>query len=277
MDAVIYVFSGTGNTLVLARELARLCGARVVPIAQCTGQGVRPDAPLVGIVFPTYFSDLPPIVEEFARSLRGLEGSFLFAVATYGGGAGDSFRSLQAALSGNGARLDAWFGIHMQQNAFRKPWEKYNAIEKIAFKKAGVIARRVTRRIPGTAFGGRIKDMLLGLLRERFRLAYRRSLSALSGLPEGSPPADLLRGSDRSYSVTENCDGCGLCARTCPVRNIRMEGGRPVWGGRCEACLACRSWCPHRAIAGGVAKAGYFYTNPRVTAADIGAQRPDGH
>ena len=54
--------------------------------------------------------------------------------------------------------------------------------------------------------------------------------------------------SARGFRVTDACTGCGLCQRLCPLRNIRLEQGRPVWGERCTHCMACICACPAQAI-----------------------------
>ena len=98
----------------------------------------------------------------------------------------------------------------------------------------------------------------------------------LASASDLSPKLDLdilIRAGDKRYGTNENCTGCGICARACPVGNIELKDGRPVWLGRCENCLACYDWCPQHAIEGGVASAGYYYTNPRIHIKDITAQR----
>lgn len=63
-------------------------------------------------------------------------------------------------------------------------------------------------------------------------------------------PAARLIG--RGFSATDACVGCGLCARNCPQGNIRMEGGKPVFGKECVICMACAFSCPKDAIRTGV-------------------------
>ena len=46
--------------------------------------------------------------------------------------------------------------------------------------------------------------------------------------------------------------GCGACAARCPERNIRMEGGKPVFGGHCTGCMACAFFCPRDAVRTGI-------------------------
>jgi len=54
------------------------------------------------------------------------------------------------------------------------------------------------------------------------------------------------------YIADENCTGCGLCVKQCPVRTIRMDNhkpkGRPYWGTKCEDCNRCINICPERSI-----------------------------
>ena len=50
------------------------------------------------------------------------------------------------------------------------------------------------------------------------------------------------------FAVSNACISCGKCERDCPLGNIRLEQGRPVWGGRCTHCMACICGCPVWAI-----------------------------
>jgi Pyruvate/2-oxoacid:ferredoxin oxidoreductase delta subunit len=52
--------------------------------------------------------------------------------------------------------------------------------------------------------------------------------------------------------ASDHCDGCTLCAASCPNGGIKMVGSgerrRPYWTFRCESCMRCMAYCPTRAV-----------------------------
>ncbi|MHA1731247.1 MAG: EFR1 family ferrodoxin, partial [Promethearchaeota archaeon] len=48
--------------------------------------------------------------------------------------------------------------------------------------------------------------------------------------------------------VNENCVGCGLCERNCPVGAVKLEGDKPTFSRDCILCLRCYNFCPENAI-----------------------------
>ena len=51
-----------------------------------------------------------------------------------------------------------------------------------------------------------------------------------------------------AFRATDACIGCGKCVELCPLNNIRLENGKPVWGKNCTHCMACICYCPTKAI-----------------------------
>ena len=61
---------------------------------------------------------------------------------------------------------------------------------------------------------------------------------------------------DDKFFSKDNCTSCGLCQKKCPLGNVEIKDGRPVWNGNCTHCMACISYCPVEAIEYGKKSAG---------------------
>lgn len=68
MDTILYVFSGTGNSLAAAKKLKdNLLDAEIqsMPYLLKQDQEIISSASCVGFVFPCYFDDAPQLVRDF--------------------------------------------------------------------------------------------------------------------------------------------------------------------------------------------------------------------
>lgn len=50
------------------------------------------------------------------------------------------------------------------------------------------------------------------------------------------------------FQADDSCIGCGQCVKKCPMNNIKLRNGKPVWGNECTHCMACICYCPAEAI-----------------------------
>ena len=271
MNQIIYYFSGTGNTLFVARDIAKGLGATLIPIASVVDDPVmHMDSDVAGIVFPVYYGELPLIVREFAEKLSDLKGKYIFAVCTFGGSAGDSLRSLRKIIRSRRGELSATYGVHMPQNAFYKFWEKHEPLYSAwRQKKLGIVIGNTKTQKTGNFFTNILFDIIFKGIQAYVRPKYKQSFIKLSGASPDLSVKELIRLNDTSFSVTDECTGCGVCVKVCPVKNIVMVEGKPTWQHRCENCIACYNFCPEQAIKNGIASKNYYYRHPDIKVKDM--------
>ena len=276
VKSTIYYFTGSGNSLAVARDIAAGTGGDLVPIAAALQQPVvKSDAECVGIVFPVYFatndSGIPGIIRRFLGNLETGGRCYLFAVCTHGGDPGTTIGNVREILRHRGRDLAAGFAVNMNNRPVS------------AAEKAAESARRqeAARRISGyvnARLRGRYETRGMYLraawapLLPFVRYIFRSRYEGLSG-EKGLPFAELVPSADRSFRVSGACNGCGICARICPVQDIVMTDRRPSWQHRCGNCLACYQWCPQNAIGGEIISYNPRYHHPEVTIRDMLAQR----
>ncbi|MDP3564263.1 MAG: EFR1 family ferrodoxin [Methanoregula sp.] len=262
MKTVIYYFTGTGNTLAVARELAMELGeTELMPIPSMMHQpAIRADADAIGIAFPVYFLDMPGIVQEFVGKLNVPLTSYLFGIATCGERPGPALFNLKAILEEKGTTLSAGFVFVMPEN-YIGPVDLMGDAPRRHEKYAGAKSRI-------TAIASAIRD---------------RKVSA----PEGTNSVFLKIGggitrtlatsvynTPRRFHATGKCNHCGTCQLICPTRNITLTDAAVAWGTECTQCYACIHWCPKEAIEIGGRTAGKpRYHHPDVTLADMQHQR----
>lgn len=261
MKTALYYFSGTGNTLVIARDLAQeLGGADIIPVTKALKEGSGIQYGAIGIVFPVYMFGLPLIVAKFVKEFSFPKDAHIFAVANFGGMPGRSLQLTRDLLKRRGLQLSAGFGIIMPGNytplygavSVEKQKQMFD-IEKARVKE---IASAVRERRPGIESQ---KNVLLNFL--IYALFYNAG-------------SRMVPNEDKNFRVTDKCTKCGLCERVCPVSNIALVDGRPTWLHHCENCMACLQWCPVEAIQYGKGTSGKKrYHHPGVKSADIAAQK----
>lgn len=87
MTMQIYYFSGTGNSLHVARELQKIIpAAELIPIAGVLKSAeLKTSADQVGLVFPCHGLTFPIPVKRFLKKVDATSANYFFAIATRGG------------------------------------------------------------------------------------------------------------------------------------------------------------------------------------------------
>jgi ferredoxin len=259
---VIWYFTGTGNSLAMAKEIASLYDAcPVKPIAaELNKEKIRCDAEFVGLCFPLYFLSFPKPVMDFLDRLELAPGAKAFAVVTRGlapmGGVRGPFLKY---LADKKAKAAGCFYVTMLNNdvTLFKPDSPEEAAGKL--KSIPHEAKRIVSALKSGQ--PRFDPEPLGWVRPfRHKSAYLNHLKDFGG----------------HFSADGNCTACGICAKVCPTGNISLPAGRPVWGASCVLCEGCLNWCPAQAVQHGKATEGKGrYHHPDIGVRDIEGQKAE--
>ncbi|MBN1813316.1 MAG: EFR1 family ferrodoxin, partial [Anaerolineae bacterium] len=112
--AEICYFSGTGNSLAVARDVAEKLNAKLTSVISMMDQeSVNIEADVIGFVFPIYDFKPPRVVEGFVRKLEAIDSKYLFAVCTYGIAPSQSLNHLDKVIKSYGGHLSAGFAVGM--------------------------------------------------------------------------------------------------------------------------------------------------------------------
>ncbi len=220
--ATVFCLTATGNSLYAAKRIAESMDARVLPMRESAapcGDGV------IGFVFPVYFWGLPRAVTRFVSELRITDkNAYVFAVASNGGAPGGALGALQKLLKPQGVPLR--YGKTLIASTNYIPLHQADGSEALRQRTDEGLAE-IIRAVQGREAN------------EIPRQTFVHSVGPLLCPRENS---------DRFFTVAPACKGCGVCESVCPAGNISLDAGRPVFGHRCEHCLACLHACPVRAI-----------------------------
>ncbi|MDY7027541.1 MAG: EFR1 family ferrodoxin [Spirochaetota bacterium] len=217
----------------------------------------------IGFIFPTHAYGLPRSVREFAEIFSPETGTYIFAIASCCGIPGPVLRELDRALKKKGHGLDAEFTVLDPSGSLSADPDN-DAVQKIIIS--------VNRGAQPQPSSGRLPEIVDKV---RARTPHRPETSnfltdllggLLHRLTAGTFPA-----SGRKFRVSDDCTGCGICAKICPRDNIRLnDDGCPEWGDDCELCHACIQWCPNTAIEYGDISVGKpRYHNSEVTISEM--------
>ena len=240
---MIVYFSGTGNSRFCALRLAQALGDEALDAFPLLRAGepatLSSERPWV-FAAPTYGWQLPHLFRDWLRSGR-LEGSRdAWFVLTCGSDIGDAAAGLRALCQEKGLRFRGVLEVVMPENyiaLFQAPGEdeaRRIVAAALPVLEEGAACIRADRDFPP------------------------RRTGALDRLKSGPVNAFFYRFiiHDGPFRATEACVGCGKCVQACVQNDIRLENGRPVWGGHCTHCMACICGCPTQAIEYGRASRG---------------------
>ena len=248
---IIYCYSGTGNCLDLAKNIAKELGdTDIVMMRSYPAVTETKGAKRVGFVFPCFGGGAPSDVLQYAKFIHIVPGTYTFAVSSSASYAGTGLYKLNKIHP-----LDYWKTITHQCSCI---WlfPHTMMMPPLNAKKAQKRSEKLAKEI--------------GLETLAMTKTDKKPPKNPLNNAENKAWPGIAQGKAAAFQVSDSCIGCGQCVKLCPRGNIRLENGKAVIGTDCAQCLGCLQFCPQSAISlGKVTDKREHYHNPNVTAADL--------
>lgn len=232
---MIFCFSGTGNSRYIARRIAQASQDTIMDLnAKIKANDhvkIQTGSNII-IVAPTYAWRIPRAVSDWLSKTELTGAKRIWFVMDCGGEIGNADKYNRRLAQQKRLVYMGTAQIVMPENyiaMFGAP--QAAEARKIVEKAEPAILNAITCIQAGHVFAAARKSLY-----DRFMsgpvnpIFYRFFVKA-----------DAFRADNR-------CTGCGQCARKCPLNNIQIKDGKPVWGKNCTHCMACICYCPMEAI-----------------------------
>jgi Pyruvate/2-oxoacid:ferredoxin oxidoreductase delta subunit/flavodoxin len=234
--AVVFFFSGTGNTWWVADKIQKLLDAKGVNADTVSIDSLTPKkadwwiktADLVIFGWPVYGSAMPEPMKRFVDSLPAVEkGKHVHVFCTQSAFSGDGAWHYHKHFKQKGLIIDSAEHFIMPNSKNGSESEGYySAVMERCGKRA---ERHMERLLSGKA---RIKGKYGGWL----------------GALQRAPFKLYIKGASKQACIdADRCTGCGLCAQLCPENNITLDG-KATMRDHCALCMRCAAFCPADAI-----------------------------
>lgn len=243
-NITLFYFSGTGNTKVVcgllsdALQNSHQCSAALTSIESETldsAMSRAESADLIGIAFPIYGLGAPKNIIEFSIQLASKlsKPKTFFILMT----AGDfisinhsAAQTLIKSLEKHNHQVVYERIIAMGSN-FAFPYDPY--FNKQLYETAKLKTAHIAT------------DLITGKKRRLSPSLWVRTLASVVHKAESDIGAGMY---GKSLKSSADCNGCGLCVKTCPQKNLSLSETRVSGSDKCIICMRCVYICPKQAL-----------------------------
>ena len=232
---MILYFTGTGNSRYIAERIAKALGDELFSMNDHIKAGdhslVETDERLV-IVTPTYAWRIPRIVRDWLAETDFPCEAQTWFVMTCGSEVGNAAQYNRALCQEKQLTYMGTAQIVMPENyiaMFDAP--QAEEARQIVARAEPDIDRVISAIAANQAFPPPRNNLY-----DRF----------MSGPVNPIFYSFFVRAN--AFAAGDACTGCGQCVKLCPMNNVTIQNGKPVWGGDCTHCMACICRCPVEAI-----------------------------
>jgi len=242
----IFYFSGTGNTWWVSEHIAeeltkhgfRATAHSIEQVTREEAAALIEKSSIIGLGFPIYGSDVPRIFHNFIRTLpkQKVQKSVLGFVT-------------QMVWSGNGINF---LKEELSSNGYRIRWAaEFNMPNNIALPILPLPYSSDTNKFKPqlTKCSRKITELCMKIVNNEDLRQHDHLIHSAAGWIQRGPFRLAHNWGRKFWSVDpEACTSCGRCAQICPVENIRMVDGLPIFGSECVYCMRCFNYCPTLAV-----------------------------
>ncbi len=231
---IIFVFSGTGNSLWAAKKISEgLENCEIVSMGGDKKHTLTDEYDAIGFVYPTYYRGVPARVQNFVSQFdfRNNKNTYFFAVATCGSVATacNATTQLRNLLKRKEITLSYAEKLDMFSN-YIIMYDMRDTVEEETRQSARDLEPIIDN------IKKRTVDLTASRIKPFEQLMYKGFIHFSSHM-------------DKHFNVSDACTHCGICQKACPVNNIDLgQDKKPYFKHHCEQCLACIQHCPARVI-----------------------------
>jgi ferredoxin len=211
------------------QDADKIANCEIIPMGSNKGVVINKEYDSIGFIYPIYYWGIPKNVKDFVSDMiiKNNENTYFYAIATYGGFAGNGLKLLNKILLEKNIKLQYGKTLRIFSNyiiSFTMPGRFIKLLEKSDRRLIPIIESIKNKKMNS-----------IGKINKKFNQFYEKSI-------------DTFKYEDKNYTVDGNCIGCGICKEVCPVNNIEIIANKPEFKHTCEQCMACIQYCPQKAI-----------------------------
>ena len=232
---MILYFSGTGNSNYVAKRIADALGDALVNLndrIKASDTSSVETGERVIIVTPTYAWRIPRVVRDWLRKTELRGAKQVWFVMTCGSEIGNADKYNRELCAEKAISCMGTAQIVMPENyiaMFSAP--QADEARQIVAQAEPSIDRAIAaiqRNQPFAPTRNNLYDRFMsGPVNPIFYKCFVKA---------------------NAFTASSACISCGQCAKRCPMNNVTLKDGKPVWGKNCTHCMACICYCPKEAI-----------------------------
>lgn len=234
---MVLYYSATGNTEYIAKEIAKSLDDECIDLLdriKNDNQSILySDKPFI-ICAPVYVCEIPRFMAKYLKKQEFSGSRDVYFIFTSGGYSGISGQLTKWMFKKKNMRCHGHAEFKMPRNYVIN--DAYPMLEKDEIEARILKSRDMISPVVETIKkGGKLKSRHIFLFETLITLPF-------------NPIWCKYKISAKEFYATDECIGCDKCSKLCPLNNIQLKDGKPVWSDSCAHCMACIANCPKDAI-----------------------------